>query len=271
MVQSYLYEMIEKAEVSLHAHGISHHSVGKSGQIRIRDFDVLYVLSGKMCFCINGVEYLCKPGDVLVVAPNSQFSVRCDEPADQFYCHFDIKVQSEYKLTGSFRQNRLPESCSGLAKLCCEQIKHIETQGLPLGPSVRMIFKLFLIEMLQTDAANHVSFVSVPENEKPEELFAVLAHISEHLNENLSVEELAKMAGFHPSYFSRYFKRYMGMSPIRYINEHKMSLAKHLVSTTERPIKEIAAQLGFADQFGFSKKFKACFGSSPSEFRKIKI
>lgn len=271
MVQPFLFEMIEKAEVSLHARGVIRHPADYAIQIHSLDFDVLYTITGTHYVCIDGVDYVCKPGDVLLVAPNSVFSVRCDEPADQLFCHFDIKIQSEYQLTGTFQQHRLPESCSGLAKLCYEQFQRAEEQNLACEPSVGMLCKLFLIEMLQSDEANSVSFISAPQNEKPEALFAVLAHIRDHWSENLSVEELAKMAGYHPSYFSRYFKRYMGISPVRYVNEQRMNLAKHLVSTTDEPIKEIAAQLGFPDQFSFSKKFKGQFGVSPSEFRKIKI
>lgn len=271
MTQSYVIEMIEKSDISLRARSKIHHPAGYSIQRHISDFDVLYTISGKHYFNIDGKEYISNPGDVHVLAPNSILSVHCNEASDQYYCHFTLKAQNKYDLTGNFVEHRLPENCRGLAGLYKEQFEHSDKVEVPLVSSVSLIFKLFLVEMLKADVRNQVSFVAPDSSTKPDELFEVLYYIHGHLSENLTVEKLAETAGFNPSYFSRYFKRYMGVSPIRYINEHKMNFAKHFISTTDKPLKEIAAMLGFPDQFAFSKKFKDNFGVSPSEFRKINI
>ncbi|MBQ3055758.1 MAG: AraC family transcriptional regulator [Oscillospiraceae bacterium] len=271
MEQSYLFEMIEKADVSLRARNMIHHPAGYAQEKHISDFDVLYTLSGKHFFRVNGKEYVCYPGDVLLLAPNTMLSVRCEEPSDQYYCHFTIGMGEEYEVVGDFCEHRLPESCRGLAQLYREHFELSNKEESPLISSVSMIFKLFIIELLRADPRSHISFESLTAPEKPKALFEILHEIHEHLTENITVESLAEIAGFHPSYFSRYFKRYMGMSPVRYISEQKMNLAKHMVSTTEKPLGEIAETLGFPDQFSFSKKFKDRFGVSPSEFRKIRI
>ncbi len=271
MDQSYLFEMIEKADVSLRARNMIHHPAGYEMEKHISDFDVLYTLSGKHCFRIDGKEYICYPGDVLLLAPDTMLSVRCDEPSDQYYCHFTIGMGEEYELVGDFSEHRLPENCRGLAELYREHFELSNKEESPLISSVSMIFKLFIIELLRAEPKNRVSFESLTQQGKPKALFEILHTIHERLTEQITVESLAEAAGFHPSYFSRYFKRYMGVSPVRYISEQKMNLAKHLISTTEKPLGEIALSLGFPDQFTFSKKFKDRFGVSPSEFRKIRI
>ena len=271
MEQSYLYDMIERADLALGAHKLIHHPAGYTNQKHISDFDVLYTLSGKHNFLINGREYVCDPGDVLLLAPNTILSVRCDEPADQYYCHFTMKVQNEHELTGVFEEHRLPQTCKGLAAVYRELFSREEQTEYFDTAAVRMIFKLFIIELLRENPNCKISFGSASKQEMPADLFDILYYIQDHLTESLTVESIAERAGFHPSYFSRYFKRYMGITPVRYINEHKMDLAKHFVSTTDKPIKEIAALLGYPDQFMFSKKFRERFGVSPTEFRKIKI
>lgn len=271
MEQSYIIEMVEKGEISLRARSFMRHPAGYSIQRIIPDFDVLFTLAGRHFLTINGRPCVSDPGDVYLLTPDTILALRCEEEARQFYCHFTIRSQNQCSLTASFAENHLPPYCAGLAELYRRQFETSASLEMPLDSSVSLIFKLFLIEMLKAHPKNQISFASDLQNDAPDDIFETLYYIHSHLEENVTVEKLAEVAGFNPSYFSRYFKRHMGVSPVKYINEHKMNFARHFISTTDMPLKEVAAMLGYPDQFAFSKKFKDHFGVSPSEFRKINI
>lgn len=102
-----------------------------------------------------------------------------------------------------------------------------------------------------------------------EEINSVVKYIESHISENLTVETLAERFHFHPNYFTRIFKKYMGLPPIQYINKMKIERAKYLLKTTSMQVNEIAVKTGFSDVYYFSKFFKGFTGYSPSDFRNI--
>ena len=64
------------------------------------------------------------------------------------------------------------------------------------------------------------------------------------------------------------FQTLLGMRTVEYIQNLKTDMAKHLLISGEKPIREIAWELGYADQFAFSKSFRKRFGISPSACRR---
>jgi AraC-like DNA-binding protein len=65
----------------------------------------------------------------------------------------------------------------------------------------------------------------------------------------------------------RLFRKYHGMTPVEFLIQARMTRARVLLASTDFPIKQIAAQLGYADSFCFSRQFKARTGESPTAFR----
>lgn len=82
------------------------------------------------------------------------------------------------------------------------------------------------------------------------------------------VARLARESGFSPSHFRRLFRRSFGQSPRRMLAEEKMKLACHLLAYTDRPLKAIAAELGFAAVQNFCRAFRTHTGASPAAFRR---
>ncbi len=89
----------------------------------------------------------------------------------------------------------------------------------------------------------------------------------EHIAQGITVDELAKRAGYSRWHFSRIFREYNGVSPIKYIVELKMRRAAQLLQNTKYPIKEVAAQCGFDDSGYFCNVFRKVHGVSPQKFR----
>ena len=94
-----------------------------------------------------------------------------------------------------------------------------------------------------------------------------LQYMERHLDEPLTLGDLAKTAHLHPTYFSDSFFRAVGTRPIAFLNRKRLERAQLLLLTTGMELKEIAAVCGFKDATYFHKVFKARTGLTPVEYR----
>ena len=84
----------------------------------------------------------------------------------------------------------------------------------------------------------------------------VLELIERNLHRPIRLAELARAARLQPNYLSNLFAAQMGVAPARYIVRRRVEKAERLLRMTRQGLKEIAASLGFENQFYFSRVFK---------------
>ena len=101
-----------------------------------------------------------------------------------------------------------------------------------------------------------------------ESLLAVRCLIGTVPKRPISLRELAASAGMSVPHFCARFKQAFGLPPMRYLLQHRMHHAAHLLSNKNLSISEIAAQVGYPDLFHFSKMFKRHFKVGPREMRR---
>src|SRR5580658_3944871 len=89
-----------------------------------------------------------------------------------------------------------------------------------------------------------------------------------HIRESLSIATLAALVNLSRSHYTTLFRRLTGYAPRNYLNHLRMQRAVQLLNTTELSIKQISDQLGFSDQFYFSRAFRRMHNHSPSEHRR---
>lgn len=95
----------------------------------------------------------------------------------------------------------------------------------------------------------------------------IFLYIDEHIQEKISLTELAEVAGYSPFYFSRLFAEAMGMPVTACIRIRKMQYA--LCSLLEgKKVLEVSLMYGFDSHEGFTRAFIQLFGSTPSVVRK---
>lgn len=98
----------------------------------------------------------------------------------------------------------------------------------------------------------------------------ILLYIAENIGQNMTIEELSKMAGYNEEYFIRFFKQNVGLTPHQYIMSYRLKEAKILLKTTAT-ITEIARITGYSDIKSFSRSFKKFFNMSPSHYKNVYI
>ncbi|MDQ0150547.1 AraC family transcriptional regulator [Eubacterium multiforme] len=98
-----------------------------------------------------------------------------------------------------------------------------------------------------------------------------LQYIDKHYKERITLEDTAKVCNFSIYYFSKLFKKDVGMKFIDYVNIYKIEKAKYMLENTDISIFNIALELGYDESSYFSKVFKKIVGITPSEYRNKKI
>ena len=96
-----------------------------------------------------------------------------------------------------------------------------------------------------------------------------IAYMKQHLEQPLHVSTLAALANLSPSHYTALFKQHTGYAPIDYLIRLRMHWACQLLDTTDLPVKNIAASLGYDDPFYFSRVFKAVNETSPAQYRRL--
>jgi AraC-like DNA-binding protein len=100
-----------------------------------------------------------------------------------------------------------------------------------------------------------------------ERLKRVRNYVEEHLDQRLSLTDLATVSCLSTYHFSRSFKKAVGVGPQRYITQRRLERAKTLMRRTNLPLALIAQEAGFADQSHLTSVFRREIGLTPGHFR----
>ncbi len=100
----------------------------------------------------------------------------------------------------------------------------------------------------------------------PRTLGMVIAYIEEHPNEPIALDMLAGLANVSRFHFARMFKLSTGVSPMMYVEQNRIRKAQALIKQEQLPLAAIAAEVGFADQSHFTRRFRLHVGCTPSDY-----
>jgi len=99
-------------------------------------------------------------------------------------------------------------------------------------------------------------------------LRAVVEYIEDHLDDGLSLEQMAATAHLSVYHFARQFRAATGLPPHQYVISRRVERAKQLLQEGDLSLAVVAAAAGFADQSKLSHTFKRVVGVSPRQFRR---
>lgn len=102
------------------------------------------------------------------------------------------------------------------------------------------------------------------------QLKRVLHFIHENLDQPISVNDIAAIAGQSASHFHRAFKRSLGTTVHLYVMFRRVELAQQLMLSTSQSLSTIAAACGMCDQAHLSRWFTRVSGESPNQWRRAR-
>jgi AraC family transcriptional regulator len=92
-------------------------------------------------------------------------------------------------------------------------------------------------------------------------------YIDAHLDDRLTLADLAGVACLSPYHFSRSFKLALGINPQQYLIQRRLERAKTLMLRTNHPLAWVAQEAGFSDQSHLTSVFRRQIGMTPGQFR----
>ncbi len=144
----------------------------------------------------------------------------------------------------------------------------------PMGYIVKPFRKEDVFTTLDIAFCNHkhrkldpVRNQEVVKSNVPFKLRKVIDYIVNNIDKKIEVKDLAEMTGWQTQHFIRNFKSHLGITPYKYVLQHKIDKAKRLLCDTELSISEIAYDLGFQSHSNFSTTFLRMENKTAEHYR----
>jgi AraC-like DNA-binding protein len=145
-----------------------------------------------------------------------------------------------------------------------------QADASPLGPDAvpTRLPELLLVEVLRqhlatAPAVDHGWLAALRDPALAPALAAIHGAPAQHW----TVEELARRAAVSRSALDSRFRQVLGLSPIRYLTEWRMHLARDLLASTDLGVGAVARRVGYDAEEAFSRAFKRHSGASPARWR----
>lgn len=226
-----------------------------------QDYQLLYIYKGCGIFQINGKQTRLEAGNLVLYEPGDPqiYTYHADEAPEIYWIHFLGTHTKE--LLGDFHSGIYYIGVSRTMKKIFDeiilelQLRRPQFQTL----CVANLLKL-LVHSKRLAADTHKAAVTNPQLDK------FLAHLNRHYMESWSIQQMANYCNMSIDYFSHQFKLLVGVSPIRFLNDLRISHAKEILLTESLSISEVAKLVGYSNPLYFSRAFKKSTGTSPSTY-----
>ncbi len=263
------------------------------GERRLLDYLLVYIEEGHCRFTINGISYDLRAGDFILVQPGDLVLLEGLTETRTPFAHLDFFYNPAREQ--SFPTSPGMTNLEHFSHLLQPRLNDVEGVDIPpvFQPNQPFLFKNKLLRMiglwkegttlgriecqqLGTDLLLELVQKYGGQLEKKEPVSAMLervtAFLSLHLNESVTVEQMAAQVHLSPSRFTTIFREKYGLSPYQYLLRLRIERAMDMMKTQkELTITQIAEYCGFHNIQHFSMAFQQMTGVPPSQFRKRSV
>ena len=219
-------------------------------------------LSGIANFSLKGEKYVMNEGTILHAGSQMPLEIVTvgDIPWEYAVIHYRTLVNSPLDLKNEHFQIKVKHMAL-IKEYVLKLLKyHTEPGNLSKFQSKVIFMELLKEIIIQSkkyyDDTN--SFI-IPK---------AINFIQENYNESFTIEELAKLLKIERRRFSELFEQHVGLTPIQYLTEYRILIAKEHLRLREYSVAEVADLVGYQDSFYFSRVFKKYVGMSPKQYQK---
>ncbi len=129
-------------------------------------------------------------------------------------------------------------------------------------------YLLELFGLLMRHHSHNVAVIDRTQKINDENLVACLRYLNQHYMD-ISLNVLAERFHYSPSQLSKLVKRYVGCTFLEFVRSKKLERAAGLLLSGDLPIKDVPEAAGFSDSSHFYRTFRARYGMTPLEYRRI--
>lgn len=242
---------------------------------------IMPTLNHYMVKC-NNTTFDLRVEDILFIAPGTLHEFFAPPVGQRIIFQAEIssfdKIRGLETFTTSIRPFLLitPENAPSIHKRIAELIIEIKNEYYSTSPMVDISIysKLFeIIVLISRNFTNNTSYFSDVKLNKQEEYIEKYHSICDYINqncmENLTLDNIANMAGFSKYHFERLFKEFTNMSFYKYLSYRRIVYAERLLIDPNCNITEVAYKSGFNSISAFIRMFRIVNNCTPTEFRNM--
>lgn len=220
-------------------------------------------------------------GDILLICPGVIHALRSPETGERIIFQAEIGILREIPEVESTLSLIAPAILitRDTAPMIYEQIHTIilainkeyhSNISLSSAAIYSKLLELFvLIGRNYTENVKRFDTGNQKQKEYTEKFIQICNYINEHCTEDLTLDEIAAIAGFSKYHFSRLFKQFSNVTFYKYLNQKRISYAEILLADSSNSITEVALRSGFSSLSAFIRMFKLIKQCTPTEFRNM--
>lgn len=226
-------------------------------------FLLMYITAGELDLVSEDQAQHVAAGSFVLIDCYKKHSYSTKTGWECLWCHFDgITARAYYNNVVSHLNNvfSMPENCSALRKLRA-MLQIFQEGAIVREPLMSKYLTDILTDFLlcAPSAENARNYAGIAEE--------TISYISEHFQEDITVDHLAARAGLSQYHFIRTFKKETGFTPHEYLINTRIATARYLLKNSRLPVKEICFAAGFSSESVFCSAFKKHQGMTPVQYR----
>lgn len=236
--------------------------------------------SAELLYCINGnlevrfpqITYLLEAGDVLFINSNIVHSSRSPLPNKVFVMQFPLNflkeiTQSQYSHRFLFNLSPVQDRNDQVTTLLNQIFSDYQKNDLATNLLVKSRALEFLSLLIKEYSMPITTQKAIKSLKYLERLKQVNDYVERNYEQPLKLEQVSAIFNYDPAYFSRFFKKYMGLSFSEYVNTIRLEKAYYQLRDTDMTILDIAMKNGFFTVKTFYNVFKKHYILSPQQYR----
>lgn len=245
-----------------------------------------YIVKGKAEFCIDGEEIVVEENQIAYIPQGCKMSCRVLSESFEFYSiRFTTSVfyEGEDVLTEYYGIPRVVVS-KGEDYYFKEIYKWVKKDTMLKKCFIRGYLDLLIGSLamrgnkIDKNTGNFIEKIedktsrtkSAKKSEQIDSRIQMVAdYIVLHPRERYTPQKMAEMAELSKQRFSSLFKLNMGKTPMEYVREIRLTTAARALLVSNDNINDIAYESGYEDANYFIREFKAAFGFTPNQYRKV--
>lgn len=235
-----------------------------------RSIEIFAVFEGTLTFLVNEERYPLKPGEFMLLNSNEIHSVLSPQPNHTVVLQIPANVFRNYFVqdgvilfTHSPRRQdqKIMELIDGMYRGMREKRTGYEWK-------VQSDFFLLLYLLVTKYKREEIHPEELQNYQKLNRLSMITGYVRENYMKELSLETVAAIFGYSPSYLSRMFQKYAKINYKSFLQGIRVEYGFRELVNTDHTLGEIAMNHGFPNQKSFAKEFRKKYGLLPSEYRK---
>ncbi|WP_234124497.1 AraC family transcriptional regulator [Clostridium hydrogenum] len=245
------------------------------------ELELTYVIAkNEGTLYIDGQKYIMKQKDIFLINSNCIHSISVNSCIHQLavtflipckflesispnLCNIEFDCMPFVSINNAYKKEGLKKLRKNIMQIVkCYDEKdtfwNVKITGL-CYETVYLLLKYFKKERTLADIVNKKENLKV--------ISEIVSYIKNNYTQPLPIEQIADKFGFSPQYLCRYFKKHMGTTILKYINNVRLINAHRELMNTNKSIITISLENGFANEKSFINVFKSVYNRTPFEYR----